>query len=165
MNQQKSKRRAWSVWRPLILIVLVPLLIVLVPLILAAHLLLTVLLHVLAWLVWNSRGIELLFVYSNSPRWQEYIEQNILPRLPSRAIVLNWSERKKWRFSLATLAFRHFGGYREFNPMALVFRPFRWVKTFRFFKPFNDFKHGKPDALHKMESEFFAVLNKLPGPG
>ena len=135
-------------------------LIVLIPAILVAYLLLTVLLHALAWLVWNPRGIELLYVYSNSPHWQEYIEQNILPRLPSRAIVLNWSERKEWKFDLATFAFRHFGGYRDFNPMALIFRPFRCVKTFRFFKPFRDFKHGKPDALHKMESEFFAVLNK-----
>ena len=74
--------------------------------------------------------------------------------------MLNWSERKKWKFSLATLAFRHFGGDREFNPMGLIFRPFRWVKTFRFFKPFRDLKHGKPDALQKMEAEFFAALNR-----
>ena len=160
MKQQKSKHPAQRVWGLLILIVAAPLLIVLIPVILAAYLLLTVLLHVLAWLVWNSRGIELLYVYSNSPHWQEYIEQNILPRLPSRAIVLNWSERKRWKFSLATLVFRHFGGYREFNPMALIFRPFRWVKTFRFFKPFRDFKHGKPEALQKMEAEFFAVFNR-----
>ncbi|MFH1267504.1 MAG: hypothetical protein ABIK89_17410 [Planctomycetota bacterium] len=160
MNEEKSKRPARSIWNSLILIVVAPLLLASLPVILVAYLLLTVLLHVLAWLVWNSRGIELLYVYSNSPHWQEYIEQNILPRLPSGAIVLNWSERRKWRFNLPTVAFRHFGGYREFNPMALVFRPFRWVKIFRFFKPFRDFKHGKPDALHKMESEFFAVLNE-----
>ena len=160
MNREKSKRPARPVWNSLILIVLVPLLIVLVPVILMVYLLETALLHVVVWLMWSSRGIELVYVYSNSPHWQEYIEKNILPRLPSQAIVLNWSERKTWKFNLSTIVFWHFSGYREFNPMALVFRPFRWVKTFRFFKPFRDFKHGKPEALHKMEGEFLAVLNR-----
>lgn len=147
-------------WGKLLLVAIAPLLIVLIPVIVLAYLGLTVLLHVLAWLVWNTQGIQLLYVYSNSPHWQDYVEKNILPRLPPRAIVLNWSERKKWGFSLTTLVFSHFGGYREFNPMGLIFRPFRCVKVFRFFRPFKDFKHGKPETLHKMESEFFAVLNR-----
>ena len=31
---------------------------------------------------------------------------------------------KCWRVSIATLAFHHFAGYRQFNPLAVVFRPF-----------------------------------------
>ena len=60
--------------------------------------------------------------------------------------------------SLARAAFYHFGGNRQFNPLAIVFRPFRRPRTFRFWQPFQDFKHGRPAALLKMESEFFALV-------
>ena len=159
MNKEKSKNSS-SIWGILILLLLSPLLIVLIPVILIIYLLLTILLHVLAWLMWNTKGIELLYIYSNSPHWQEYIEQNILPRLPKNSIVMNWSERKKWKFSLARMIFRHFGGYRDCNPIAFVIRPLGWIKIFRFLKPFKDFKHGKPEKLNKIEADFFAYLSK-----
>jgi hypothetical protein len=54
---------------------------------------------------------QVLFVYSNSPNWQEYIEQQILPRLPANTAIMNWSERKKWsRLSLPVLAVHYFCG-------------------------------------------------------
>jgi hypothetical protein len=117
-------------------------------------------LHVCIWSLWSSRGYNVLFVYSNSPIWQEHIEKHIFPRLGNRAKILNWSERCQWHFppTLARLAFHHFGGHREFNPLAVVIRPFRFSRTFRFWKPFQDFKHGRPEALEKMEREFFDLL-------
>lgn len=157
---QKIKSAIRAAWQMAVAVVFILLILALLPLILAGYYLWGVLLHILAWLVWNPRGIEFLYVYSNSPNWQEYIERNILPRLPPRAILLNWSERKQWKFSLATMMFWHFGGSREFNPMALIFRPFRWVKKYRFFKAFKDFKHGNSESLQKMEAEFFAILDK-----
>jgi hypothetical protein len=39
------------------------------------------LLHVLLWLLWSPAGKRVLFVYSNSPVWQSYIENNILPEV------------------------------------------------------------------------------------
>jgi hypothetical protein len=119
-----------------------------------------VLLYLTIWLAWNTRGINLIYIYSNSPTWQEHVEKDILPHLPRRAIVLNWSERKKWRLTLATLAFYHFAGYHDFNPMAIVFCPLRPARVFRFLRPFREFKHGKPEALQKMEMELFALLNR-----
>jgi hypothetical protein len=59
---------------------------------------------------------------------------------------------------LARVAFHHFGGWREFNPLAVVFRPLRRTRTFRFWQPFRDFTHGYPEALHRIESEFFALI-------
>jgi hypothetical protein len=56
------------------------------------------------------------------------------------------------------MAFRHFGGYREFNPLAVVFRPFRRTHKFRFWKPFRDWKHGCPDTLRQIQKEFFALI-------
>jgi hypothetical protein len=94
--------------------------------------------------------------------WQEYIEQNMLPRLPDNAVVLNWSERRKWNhLTLGYLAFRFFGGSREFNPLAVVVQPLRWTKCFRFWRPFRDFKTGKPESLAKIKSEFFECLGRL----
>ena len=63
----------------------------LVFLVLLAYVISALLLHMALWLVWGTLGRRVLFVYSNSPVWQEYIEQNVLPRLPETAVVLNWS--------------------------------------------------------------------------
>ena len=124
----------------------------------ALYLITSVCLHLLVWLLWCLRGRDILFVYSDSPVWQQYVEQRLLPPIRDRAFVLNWSQRKRWRFSLARLVFQHFGGYREFNPLAVVFRPFRRTRTFRFWQPFRDFKHGKTATLYRMEKEFFSFI-------
>jgi hypothetical protein len=110
-------------------------------------------LRVAIWGWWCSRGRDVLLVYSDSPIWREYVEQNMLPRFSKRAIVMNWSERRRWRFSLGWMAFHHFGGNREFNPMAVVFRPFRRTRTFRFWTAFRAMKAGRPAALAAKERE------------
>jgi hypothetical protein len=140
----------------------VPLLILVLPLlvlIITFYLIAGFLLHMAVWCWWCTRGRDVLLVYSNSPIWQSYVEEMLLPRLSHRAIVLNWSHRCTWTPSLAVLAFRYFGGSREFNPMAIVFRPFRLARSFRFYKPFRDFKHGKTEAVNKMTDQLFALLN------
>ena len=153
---RKANYRAPALW--LILLALSPFVI----LVLLAYGTSALLLHIALWLVWGPLGRNVLFVYSNSPAWQEYIEQNLLPRLPETTLVLNWSERRKWkRLTLGYLAFRFFGGSREFNPLAVIVQPLRWAKCFRFWKPFRDFKHGKPESLAKLENEFFEYLSRL----
>jgi len=122
----------------------------------------TACLHVAIWTLWCLRGRDVLFVYSDSSIWRDYIEERILPRLGRRAVVMNWSQRKKWRFSIARLAFHHFGGNREFNPIAVVFRPFRRTRTFRFWLPFKELKKGRPQALHDMEREFLEMIGVTP---
>ena len=89
-----------------------------------------------------------------------YIEERFMPRLRERAVVLNWSRRKRWRTSLGSLAFSHFGPYREFNPLVVVFRPFGRTRLFQFWQPFRDFKHGRPEALLALEREMFASLDE-----
>jgi hypothetical protein len=119
-------------------------------------------LHLAVWLWWLPRGKNVLLVYSHSLLWQDYLESRILPGLAPQAVILNWSARKKWgrRFSLPVLAFYYFGGRREFNPLAVVFRPRRWAKTFRFWQPFQEFKHGKSTALEKMTAELFKEVRR-----
>lgn len=117
-------------------------------------------LYILVWMLWCTRGKDILFVYSDSPIWQDYVEQFILPRIESRSVVLNWSDRRHWlnRFSLPALLFRHLGGNREFNPLAVYFRPLRPHRTFRFWQAFTNRKHGQPETLKQVESDFYACI-------
>lgn len=121
-------------------------------------------LHLAVWCCWCARGRYVLFVYSDSPIWRDYIEELILPRLGDRAVVLNWSHRSRWRRTLSVLAFRYFGGDRDFNPMAVVFRPFRLAQRFRFHEPFHEFKHGKTEAVLELERQLYAVLDEIAKP-
>ena len=116
------------------------------------------LLRVLVWALWCSRGRDILLVYSDSPNWREYIEETILPRVTPRAVVLNWSERSQWRSSLATRVLRSIGGHKNFNPMVILFRPFRRTKVYRLWQPFQDKKHGNPATLDNMVQELFSEL-------
>ena len=136
----------------------IPLLLCFLLLALPLYFIATVCLHIIIWSFWCLRGRDILFVYSDSPIWHDYIEERILPQLGNRVIVLNWSQRKRWRVSLASLPFSHFSGYRQFNPLAVVFRPLRRTRTYRFWQPFRDFKHGRPGPLSRMQSEFFGLI-------
>ena len=109
-------RRVWWLW-PLALVLLpVALVLIILWFVWAGALLLV------AWVAWCPRRRFALVVYSNSPIWQEYFEARVLPAIGRRAVVLNWSERKRWDYSLAVALFRCFGGTREFNPIAIGVR-------------------------------------------
>lgn len=112
------------------------------------------------WIVWGLQGRHILFVHSDSPIWSGYIEQEILPYIKVTAVTLNWSERKHWKNSLATLAFKLYGESQNFNPMAIVFRSFRFHKEFRFYEAFKDFKHGKAENLEKIRLDFFKSIKR-----
>jgi hypothetical protein len=135
-----------------LLICLSPILIVVVSL----YFLWGAILYVAIWLTWGKQFV--LFVYSDSPTWKDYIEREILPYVKDRAVISNWSERRNWRNSLAVLAFKYFGGYRNFNPIGMVFRPFHFVKTYRFFEAFQEFKHGDVKKVEEIKNELFADI-------
>jgi hypothetical protein len=113
--------------------------------------------YALVWFWWIGRAHRrVLFVYSNSPNWKDYIEREILPRLPANTVVLNWSERVRWpKLSAPVRLFRCFTGPEEFNPIALVFDRYRFVEQYRFWKPLRDLKHGHPEALRQLEERLF----------
>ena len=121
----------------------------------------SLLLRIAILLFWSTKQIRLLYIYSDGKNWKMYIEQEILPRLPERKIVLNWSERRLWRrFSLATLVFNHYKKQREYNPMAIVIKTFSRARIFRFYRAYYDLKHNKPETLQKIEKEFFDLMNR-----
>ena len=134
-----------------------------IALVLVPYLLYSFALYCAIWLLWCSRGRFVLVVYSDSPIWRDYFQSRILPRVEGYAVILNWSERRMWQtmFSLPVMAFHHFGGQREFNPLAVVFQPFRRAKTFRFWRAFKELKHEKPEAVQRMEAEFLGAVNSV----
>jgi len=152
----RQRERRW--WQAASAVGLLVLALPLVLVALVSNALAWLLLHLVIWLWWNTRGRDVLFVYSDSPIWRAYIERRFLPYLGRRAVVLNWSERNRWGPSLGPIAFRFFGGRREFNPLAVVFRPLRRTRTFRFWAAFRDLKHGRPETLQRVESGFFDCI-------
>jgi hypothetical protein len=166
-DERTTLQRAWAIARVILILPLgVPLallLLVWVPLLLLYLALKTVVLQMWVWVVWCSRGTYVLLVTSDSPHWQDRIAQYYLPLLPPGSVILNWSERTQWQRSLATELFHHFGGDRAYNPLALVFRPPRWVQTYRFYDAFRARKHGKPAELRGLEREFLRAVAALPG--
>jgi hypothetical protein len=145
------------------IVLIAPIIVLLVPIfmtLLIGWLIYGLSLTVLVWLVWCTRGVDTLFVYSNSPNWHDYIVESVLPRLRGRVVVLNWSERRQWRWcSLRVAVFRFFAGSKEYNPVAIVFRPFRLPRTFRFWQPFRDLKHGDEAGLRDVESRLYSYLH------
>lgn len=139
---------------------------------------------VLAFTLWNKyRAVALrraflkrwpgkrgILVYSNSPNWQQYIEQHWLPRIGTQFVLLNWSDRSRWAVDVPFEArvFRRFAGDREFNPLAIVFLPLapraNDTVVIRFFQAFQDFKHGKDFLLHAREAELFALCDDAHAP-
>jgi hypothetical protein len=107
-----------------------------------------------------SQGKFILFVYSDSPHWKSYIERNILPQIQDHAVILNWSERNQWdTTSWPVRVFKHWGGRKDFNPLAVVFCSLTQVRVIRFYPAFLDFKHGKEALLRQAESQLLDLAN------
>jgi hypothetical protein len=140
--------------------IILPIILVLLPAVVSWWLVWGNMLRLWFWSAHRRHGRSILFVYSDSPNWQNYIEENLLPRLEGHAVVLNWSRRKQWNRECwwEARVFHHWAGGRAFNPLALVFVG-RWrVLPFRFFQPFRDFKHGKEESLRRVEAELLRYL-------
>ena len=141
---------------------IVLLLLLILPLALVAyalHFFYRIALYLLVWTLWLPRGKDILLVSSDSPIWHDYMATQVLPLVQERAVALNWSERKKWPWwSLGVAVFHHFGGARDFNPLVLVFKPFRWAIVFRFWSAFMDWKWGYTEPVERLRRELSAAL-------
>ena len=109
---------------------------------------------------WQPQGKHILFVYSESPNWEAYIQESIAPVIEEKTVFLNWSQRSEWKTNkpLEAKILSRWGGGSEFNPMAILFLPHGKVKMIRFYQAFKEFKHGKPALLKQQESELFEYL-------
>lgn len=143
-------------------VIAIILVVALLPALLLLYAIYSAMLYIVVWLLWCSRGRNVLLVYSNSPQWQIYIEAEIIPRLPENTIILNWSERATWPgYSLATQVFWHFAGAKEFNPVVIVFKPFCWTRTFRFWRAFRARKQGQAVLLLETQDRLFKYMERV----
>ncbi len=158
MTRQK-KPFSRRLWQAALLLVLLPIILPLVLIALVLYFPHRLTLYMLVWVLWLSKGQDVLVVYSDSPIWHEYMATQILPLVQERAIVLNWSERSQWsRWSLHVHVFHYFGGDREFNPLVVLFRPFHRARTFRFWSPFKDWKRGDREPVERLREELLSLL-------
>ncbi len=112
---------------------------------------------------WRKDGKRVLLVYSDSPNWQRYIEQALLPKVAPHAVTLNYSRRGEWKHSkpLEAKVWSHWAGEREFNPMAIFFPRLRRVRIIRFYQAFRDLKHGNDRLLRQKERELFDLVSDI----
>jgi hypothetical protein len=158
MSRQKTSV-ARKLGNAVLVILILPIALPLALLAFAPHLLLRAVLYLLVWLLWIPKGKDVLFVYSDSPIWREYMTSHVLPLVRERAVVLNWSERTKWSpWSLKVSVFRAFGGSREFNPMVVKFQPFRKARILRYWSAFQDWKRGYTEPVESLNRQLSSML-------
>ena len=117
------------------------------------------------WLRHGRKGKRILFVYSDSSNWKDYIETNILPRIEAHSIILNWSKRRDWgsRMQLETKLFNRWAGPGEFVPVAILFSLTGKVRTFRLWQLSENPKHGKVRASKEAEQALFETVKQFGG--
>ena len=113
---------------------------------------------------WGTKGKLGILVYSDSPNWKQHVETEILSRVGHKLVALNWTHRARWRRSIEVRAFQHWGGERDFNPLAILFLPRRPVLVLRFRPAFRDLKHGNPEPLRALEETLLRALGHQAWP-
>jgi hypothetical protein len=108
------------------------------------------------WIEWTKQGKDVLVIEFNSSHSREWMSR-LLPVLSNRAVLINWSDREKWkRSALTTQLFSIFGPHgmpEQFTahslPAAIVFRTLRRPKVFTFGERSKD-RDGKIDELRAL---------------
>lgn len=156
-------REPEPIWRKVLkftlIVLLLPIILPLAIVGLVLSILNTAVVYLLVWVWWLPSGRDVLYVSSDSPIWKDYMETEIFPLVAERAIVLSWSARSRWpKWSFAVRVFRIFGRGRNFNPMVVLFRPFRRARIFRFLPAFEDRKHGNSASIERLRRDLIQAL-------
>ncbi len=104
--------------------------------------------------LWRTRGVSFLIVYSDSAQWKRYFEEEVIPAFGPRARVINLSTdggQKRW-WHLDWRAYRHCAGYRDRFPVILRFYLLGPWKVIRFYEAFMAAKKGKTSALEESKA-------------
>lgn len=114
------------------------------------------------WIRHGRKGKCILFAYSDSSNWKDYIETKILPRIEAHSVIMNWSKRREWesRMQFEEKLFNQWAGSREFVPAAIMFPLTGKVRVFRLFEPSQNPKHGKDRVSKKAEQALFAAVKQ-----
>jgi len=109
------------------------------------------------------KGKYILFTYSESENWSQYIEDNILPKIDEYSIIINRSKNQHWKskFKLERHAIESWANI-NINPIAIIFEPNKKVKVIEFYKAFRDLKHGKLETINSKSQELFECVPSNP---
>jgi hypothetical protein len=120
-------------------------------------------LRVRFWFRHGRKGKIIMFVYSDSSNWKDYIEANILPRIEAHSIILNWSKRREWgsQMQLETKLFNQWAGAGGFVPVAFLFSVTGKIRTFRLWQPSENVKHGKGRVSREAEQALFETVKQF----
>jgi hypothetical protein len=114
------------------------------------------------WLRHGRKGKMVLFVYSDSSNWKDYIETNILPRIEAHSVILNWSKRREWgpRMQLETKLFNESAGPGEFVPIAILISLKEKTRTFRLWQLSENPKQRKVRVSKEAEHSLFEAVKQ-----
>ncbi len=102
-------------------------------------------------------GKDLLLVYTDSPYWQSYIEQQWVARWADRVVTFNRS--RPWQTTqVEARVWRSLAGPLEHTPVAIVIPSHGPARVVRFFLAFRDLKHGKDARLRAAERTLETAL-------
>ncbi len=115
------------------------------------------------WIRHGRKGEFILFVYSDSSNWKDYIETKILPQIETHSIVLNWSKRREWetRMSFEAKLFNHWAGSGKFTPTALILPLIGKVKVIRLWQPDPHAKSKKDGISKEAEKALFIAMSQF----
>lgn len=117
--------------------------------------------YLLVRINWIPKGKYIFIVTSESPAWKEFMQTRVIDVYGENAVVINWSERKRWRGrSIESQVFHTILGYQEHTPSVVVFSPWYWPKVFRFFVPFKSYKRGKVEEVEALMVEMEKAISQ-----
>jgi len=107
-------------------------------------------------------GKDLLIVHTDSPHWKDHVESQWVVRWPNRTVTLNrsrpWSRKQPEAVLWLAVA-----GIREQTPLAVVIHRRGKLRVIRFFKAFQESKHGHHARLQAAEQELENSMSEGTG--
>lgn len=111
-------------------------------------------------LTW-PKGKFVLLAYTNNRKWVPYIEAHLLPNIGDACVVVDRSDAQwKERFPLEASVISHWGGYREHNPLAVVFPTIGRPRVFRVYKAFQELQRGKDQRLENVSKQLVDTVEQ-----
>ena len=141
-NPESRQKPKW--WQVALIVPFVPLLLALVVVAIPLYLAASLCLHIAIWIWWCVRGCDILFVYSDSPVWHDYIEQRIYPTLTS---VPSFSIGRT-----AGVGGCHWHGWRSIT-LAATGSSIRWRWFFGLFAAHARFDSGSRSKISSMDTQ------------
>jgi hypothetical protein len=113
---------------------------------------------------WFPQSKYVFFLYSDSRKWKEYFESELIPKIQDKASIWNWSTRAQSGWGTDSIEAQIFKLHRplgRYYPIAIVFIPGGVVKTFQFYTAYVDMIKSGDDRYKSLENEFLALVEAL----